>query len=77
MRIVLLSMEKRRRAQVANARKSDTYQKIMLGGLVVKAGLREVSATELLGLLVDGRARLDDPVERERLIILGRNAFAA
>lgn len=60
---------------MAKDRKSDTYQKIMLGGLVVKAGLREHTAVELLGLLVDGRSRLNDPAERERLITLGRDAF--
>lgn len=34
------------------ARKQDTHQKIQLGGLVVKAGLREADKAVILGALI-------------------------
>ena len=35
------------------ARKQDTHQKIQLGGLVVKAGLREEDKAVILGALIE------------------------
>lgn len=37
---------------MANERKRDTHQKIQLGGLVVKAGLRDVEKAVILGALI-------------------------
>ena len=34
-------------------RKQDTYEKIQLGGLVVKAGMRDVEKAVILGSLVE------------------------
>ena len=42
------------------ARKADTYRKITLGGLVIKAGLGELHRVVLLGLLIEGAATLSD-----------------
>lgn len=57
------------------ARKADAYRKITLGGLVIKAGLGDLDAATLLGLLVDGAARLADPVEAARLRQIGDTTF--
>ncbi|MBN8955812.1 MAG: conjugal transfer protein TraD [Rhizobiales bacterium] len=65
------------RAQTTADRKKDTREKIQLGGLIVKAGLRYEKRALLLGMLIDGgeRARASD-VERERLAAIGTKAFA-
>ncbi|WP_457578186.1 type IV conjugative transfer system coupling protein TraD [Ensifer adhaerens] len=59
-----------------DARKKDTREKIELGGLIVKAGLRYEKRALLLGLLIDaaGRIRVDDS-ERARLTAIGAEAF--
>ncbi len=64
------------RTTVAEARKRDTREKIELGGLIVKAGLRFEKRALLLGLLIDAAARLKaDGVERDRLLAIGVGAF--
>ncbi|WP_419906022.1 conjugal transfer protein TraD [Hoeflea sp.] len=66
-----------RQASQAQARKKDTREKIQLGGLIVKAGLRHEKRALLLGLLVDGASRIAaDEAERERLTAIGEKAFA-
>ena len=45
------------------ARKAETRQKIMMGGLIVKAGLTELHAISpevILGILLDAKVRLQD-----------------
>jgi hypothetical protein len=60
----------------SDARKKDTREKIELGGLIVKAGLRFERRALLLGALIDLRQRLaNDGTERERLIFIGSEAF--
>ena len=61
--------------QTDKDRKADTYKKIMLGGLVAMAGLRELEPALLLGILVDGRRLLDFPVEKDRLKAIGDAEF--
>lgn len=58
-------------------RKKDTREKIQLGGLIVKAGLRYEKRALLLGMLIDAgeRARASE-TERERLAAIGTKAFA-
>jgi hypothetical protein len=64
------------RSASSEARKRDTREKIELGGLIVKAGLRYEKRALLLGLLIDGLRRFqDDDAERSRLIALGTEAF--
>ncbi len=57
-------------------RKKDTREKIQLGGLIVKAGLRYEKRAVLLGMLIDAgeRARASES-ERERLAVIGSKAF--
>jgi hypothetical protein len=58
------------------ARKKDTREKIELGGLIAKAGLRYEKRALLLGLLLDGKSRLrGNEAERERLTAMGAKAF--
>lgn len=63
-------------AQTSEDRKKDTREKIALGGLIVKAGLRYESRALLLGLLIDAKSRLSgNEVERSRLAGIGTEAF--
>ena len=67
-----------RQARQSDARKKDTREKIQLGGLIVKAGLRYEKRALLLGLLIDGASRIAaDEAERERLTAIGAEAFSS
>jgi hypothetical protein len=64
------------RSVTSDARKKDTRDKIELGGLIVKAGLRFEKRALLLGALVELRERLkSDGSERTRLTAIGSEAF--
>ncbi|KSV65042.1 conjugal transfer protein TraD [Sinorhizobium sp. GL2] len=64
------------RTTTSAARKKDTREKIELGGLIVKAGLRYEKRALLLGALVELNRRLkSDEDERARLIAIGAEAF--
>ncbi|HCL66058.1 MAG TPA: conjugal transfer protein TraD [Rhizobium sp.] len=64
------------RASISDARKKDTREKIALGGLIVKAGLRFEKRALLLGILVDASRKIaDDDSERKRLEALGAEMF--
>ena len=66
-----------RKASQTEARKKDTREKIQLGGLIAKAGLRYEKRALLLGLLIDGASRIRaDDAERSRLLAIGERAFA-
>jgi hypothetical protein len=65
------------RTATNDARKQDTREKIALGGLIVKAGLRYEKRAVLYGALIELAHRLKvDEEERERLRIRGAEAFA-
>ncbi len=65
-----------RQISQSDDRKKDTREKIQLGGLIVKAGLRYEKRALLLGLLLDGARRIrEDQAERERLMAIGTKAF--
>ncbi|RWI62356.1 MAG: type IV conjugative transfer system coupling protein TraD [Mesorhizobium sp.] len=65
-----------RRSSSSEDRKKDTREKIELGGLIVKAGLRYEKRALLLGLLIDGADRIKaDEAERARLLAIGEKAF--
>jgi len=58
------------------ARKKDTRDKIELGGLIVKAGLRFEKRALLLGALIELQQRLkSEDGERARLTGIGAEAF--
>ncbi|WP_311273326.1 MULTISPECIES: type IV conjugative transfer system coupling protein TraD [unclassified Rhizobium] len=64
------------RTMTSNARKKDTREKIELGGLIVKAGLRYEKRALLLGALLDAARRMKgDEEERSRLTAIGVEAF--
>ncbi|THV12797.1 type IV conjugative transfer system coupling protein TraD [Rhizobium rhizophilum] len=65
------------RTATNDARKQDTREKIALGGLIVKAGLRYEKRAVLLGALIELAQRLKvDEEERKRLRTRGAEAFA-
>ncbi|MBB6357306.1 hypothetical protein GGR00_005127 [Aminobacter aganoensis] len=60
------------------ARRKDAREKIELGGLIVKAGMRYEKRALLLGILIDASQRLrDDESERLRLTAIGNRAFGS
>ncbi|OJU48896.1 MAG: conjugal transfer protein TraD [Mesorhizobium sp. 61-13] len=64
------------RTATSDARKKDTREKIELGGLIVKVGLRYEKRALLLGLLLEGAQRLkNNEAERLRLTSIGVEAF--
>lgn len=66
-----------RQASQTEARRKDTREKIQLGGLIAKAGLRYEKRALLLGLLIDGASRIrSDEEERKRLMAIGEKAFS-
>jgi Conjugal transfer protein TraD len=66
-----------RQASQSEARRKDTREKIQLGGLIAKAGLRYEKRALLLGLLIDGASRIrSDNDERKRLMAIGEKAFS-
>jgi len=56
-------------------RKQDAQEKIRLGGLIVKAGLREADTAFLLGILVKASRMNKDSVEYKECISLGKREF--
>ncbi|WP_440980819.1 type IV conjugative transfer system coupling protein TraD [Shinella sumterensis] len=69
-------LERLRRTQSSDSRKKDTREKIELGGLIVKAGLRYEKRALLLGLLIDANRRIKgDEEEKARLTTIGAAAF--
>ncbi|MAS03184.1 MAG: conjugal transfer protein TraD [Ahrensia sp.] len=66
-----------RQSSQTEARRQDTREKIQLGGLIAKAGLRYEKRALLLGLLIDGADRIRaDETERIRLMAIGEKAFS-
>ena len=55
------------RRETGEARRKETREKIQLGGLIVKAGLRLEKRAVILGALIDATERMtNDPNERAR-----------
>ena len=64
------------RTMTSDTRKKDTREKIELGGLIVKAGLRYEKRALLLGALLEAARRIKcDEGERSRLTAIGVEAF--
>ncbi|MDR6955685.1 hypothetical protein J2X65_005068 [Ancylobacter sp. 3268] len=65
-----------RQASSTEVRRQDTREKIELGGLIAKAGLRYEKRAVLLGALIELGQRLKaDDAERMRLAAIGATAF--
>lgn len=67
--------ENRKRRSISESRKRDAREKIELGGLVVKAGLREADRAVLLGAMIELSRQSDNQSEWSRLRAIGRAAF--
>jgi hypothetical protein len=66
-----------RRTTTSKGRKKDTRDKMELGGLIVKAGLRYEKRALILGALIELARRLKyDEGERNRLIAIAAEAFS-
>jgi hypothetical protein len=66
-----------RQGNQTEARRKDTREKIQLGGLIAKAGLRYEKRALLLGLLIDAASRIrSDEAERVRLMTIGEKVFS-
>lgn len=64
------------RTATSDARKKDAREKIELGGLIVKAGLRYEKRALLLGALMELASRIKaNAEERSRLMAIGVEAF--
>jgi len=64
------------RRETDEARRKETREKIQLGGLIVKAGLRFEKRSVILGALIDATERMtNNPNERDRLQVIGKRAF--
>ncbi len=75
LRARLHRVERARAQESLKARRLDTRQKIELGGLIVKAGMREQDKAALYGGLVELADKLNDPAEFSRLRQLGEKLF--
>ena len=76
LQAALARLERMSRTTTSDTRKKDTREKIELGGLIVKAGLRYEKRALLMGLLIDAADRIrGDETERARLLALGEKAF--
>lgn len=60
---------------MAANRQKDAHEKIMLGGLIAKAGLREENPAFLLGVLLTAFEQKDNEKLRAAMIEKGRRAF--
>jgi hypothetical protein len=60
---------------IDGSRKKDARQKIQLGGLVVKAGLRDADRAFLMGVLAEAAKLQPGSPEFERLVRIGRVAL--
>ncbi len=67
--------ENRKRRSISESRKRDAREKIELGGLVVKAGLREADRAVLLGAMIELSRQANNQSEWSRLRAIGRAAF--
>ena len=65
----------RRWAMTSDDRRKDARDKIALGGLIVKAGLRDANKAFLLGVLTEAATRPPGSIEHTRLEKLGKTAF--
>lgn len=56
-------------------RSKDAHEKIQLGGLAVKAGLRNADKAFLLGVLITAARQQDDSAYVHEMTAIGKEAF--
>ncbi|MEK1851482.1 MAG: conjugal transfer protein TraD [Phyllobacterium sp.] len=61
---------------MSDERKRDTREKIALGGLIIRAGLRNADRAFLLGVLVQASQIAPGTPAHSRLSAIGREAFS-
>jgi hypothetical protein len=61
---------------MTDERKRDTREKIALGGLIIKAGLRNADRAFLLGVLIQANRITPGMPAHSRLSAIGREAFS-
>lgn len=71
----LLQLYRRHKEGMAADRRKDAHEKIMLGGLVAKAGLRGENPAFILGVLLTAFEQKDNEKLRDAMIEKGRKAF--
>lgn len=72
----LRRLQSRAGSTQSEARRKDAHDKISLGGLIVKAGLRDADRAFLLGVLMEAAEKhRTDGEYRARMINLGRKGF--
>jgi hypothetical protein len=74
-RIVFL--ERKRQSRMTQGHKREIHEKTILGGLIVKAGLKNADRAFLLGALIQASQIPVGTVEHDRLSALGTQAFRA
>ncbi|WP_099868015.1 conjugal transfer protein TraD [Pararhizobium haloflavum] len=68
-------MERELQSASSADRRKDAHEKILLGGLVAKAGLRDEDKAVILGLLAEAADALKDKETRERYRQRGKAIF--
>ena len=67
--------ESKKRRTISESRKRDAREKIELGGLIVKAGLRDADRAVLLGAMIELSKHSNNQTEWSRQRAIGRAAF--
>ncbi|MBB3646670.1 hypothetical protein FHX14_002867 [Rhizobium sp. BK619] len=73
----IMALERRARFQMTAERKRDTREKILLGGIVIRAGLSKADRAFLLGGFIELAKLTHGSAEHKRLCDIGEDAFKA
>lgn len=74
-RIVFL--ERKRQSRMTQGHKREIHERTILGGLIIKAGLKNADRAFLLGALIEASQVPVGTIEHARLCALGAEAFRA
>jgi hypothetical protein len=70
-------LERRRQREMTSDRKHETREKMIFGGLIIKAGLRKADRAFLLGALIEASRIPPDTAQYRELHKIGMEAFRA
>lgn len=70
-------LERKRQRDMTNDRKRETREKMIFGGLIIKAGLRKADRAFLLGALIEASRIPSDTAQYRQLHKIGTEAFRA